>query len=58
MSSCCGSPDRVLAAVTSRCPQSGAKGVAVDLLTVKALLCESALRAVGEGPYRFCADPT
>jgi hypothetical protein len=48
----------VLAAVTSRCPQSGAKGVAVDLLTVKALLCESALRAVGEGPYRFCADPT
>ena len=48
----------MLAAVTSRCPQSGAKGLAVDLLTVKALLCESALRAVGEGPYRFCADPT
>ena len=58
MSSCCGSPDRMLAAVTSRCPQSGAKGVAVDLLTVKALLCESALRAVGDGPYRFCADST
>lgn len=58
MSSCCGSPDRVPAAVMARCPQSGAKGVAVDLLTVKALLCESALRAVDEGPYRFCADPT
>jgi len=30
----------------------------VDLLTVKALLCESALRSVGEGPYRFCTDPS
>ena len=58
MSSCCGSPDRVRAAITSRCPQSGANGLTVDLLTVKALLCESALRAVGDGPYRFCADPT
>ncbi|MBI2220147.1 MAG: hypothetical protein HYU53_02950 [Acidobacteria bacterium] len=27
------------------------------MLTVKALLCESALRGVREGPYRFCADP-
>lgn len=56
MSSCCGSPDPLLAAVAPRCPQSGTKGLAVDLLTVKALLCESALRSVGEGPYRFCAD--
>jgi hypothetical protein len=57
MSSCCGSPDPVLAAV-SRCPQCGTKGCAVDLLTVKALLCESALRSVREDPYRFCADPS
>jgi hypothetical protein len=57
MSSCCGSPHPVIAAV-ARCPQSGTEGVAVDLLTVKALLCESALRVVREGPYRFCADPT
>ncbi|MBA3270371.1 MAG: copper chaperone Copz family protein [Acidobacteria bacterium] len=46
------------APVTSRCPQSGTKGLTVNLLTVKALLCESALRVVQEGPYRFCADPT
>lgn len=30
----------------------------MDLLTVKALLCESALRFVREGPYRFCSDPS
>lgn len=58
MSSCCGSPDPVLAAVAPRCPHSGTKGTAVDLLTVKALLCESALGSVQEGPYRFCADPS
>ena len=40
MSACCGSPDPVVAAVAPRCPQSGTKGLAVDLLTVKALLCE------------------
>lgn len=56
MSSCCGSLDRLPAAVPPPCPQSGTKGLAVDLRTVKALLCESALRSVGEGPYRFCAD--
>ena len=58
MSSCCGSPDPVRAAVTVRCPQSGTQGLAVDLLTVKALLCESALRTVRKGPYLFCVDPT
>ena len=58
MSSCCGSPDPVLAAVAARCPQSGTKGRAVDLLTVKALLCESALMAIRDGLYRFCAAPT
>jgi len=58
MSSCCGSADPVLAAVAARCPQSGTKGLAVDPLTVKALLCESALMAVRDGLYRFCADPT
>lgn len=57
MSSCCGSPKPVAAAVALRCPQSGTKGLAVDRLTVKALLRESALRAVRQGPYRFCPDP-
>lgn len=58
MNSCCGSPDLVIATAAPLCPQSGTKGQAVDLLTVKALLCDSALRTVAEGPYRFCADPS
>lgn len=58
MAACCGSPAPVPAASEGRCPQSGTTGLAVDLLTVKALLRESALRVVREGPYRFCADPT
>ena len=58
MSSCCGTPDRPPVAAAPHCPQSGTKGLAVDLLTVKALLRESALRTLRRGPYRFCADPT
>lgn len=57
MGSCCGSPDSVLAAATPRCPRSGTKDLAVDLVTVNALLRESARTAVREGPYRFCTDP-
>ena len=57
MSSCCGSPDSALAALTPRCPRSGTKGLAVDLVTVNALLREAARTAVRKGPYRFCADP-
>lgn len=57
MASCCGSLTPVLAAAGPRCPQSGTKGLAVDLLTVKALLGEVALRAVRGGPYRFCGEP-
>ena len=41
----------------ARCPRNGDKGAAVELLTVKALLCEQALRTVTKGPYRFCPDP-
>ena len=58
MASSCGSPTPVLAAADSRCPESGTKGLAVDLLTVKALLGEVALRTVRCGPYRFCPEPT
>ena len=57
MATCCGSPSRP-ATSEGRCPQSGTKGLAVDLLTVKALLGEFALRVAREGPYRFCADPS
>jgi hypothetical protein len=39
-----------------RCPQSGSIGVAVDLLTVKALLTERALARLEPADYRFCAD--
>lgn len=57
MSSCCGSPDTQMAAVTPRCPRSGTKGLAVDLVTVNALIRKSVRTAVRKGPYRFCADP-
>lgn len=57
MSSCCETSSSALPAAPL-CPQSGTKGLAVDLLTVKVLLRELALAAVREGPYRFCRDPT
>jgi hypothetical protein len=39
-----------------RCPMCATAGVAVDLLTVKALLTEQALRRLDATDYRFCAD--
>jgi hypothetical protein len=55
MSSCCcaGNTDE---AGGSRCPTSGSAGTAVDRLTVKALLTESALRRLSVREYRFCPD--
>lgn len=58
MASCCGSSPQVPAASERRCPQSGTKGIPVDLPTVEALLTEVALTAVRRGPYRFCGEPT
>jgi hypothetical protein len=55
MSSCC-CPGKIDEVSTSRCPASGSPGVAVDRLTVKALLTGSALQRVRPGEYRFCAD--
>lgn len=43
--------------MASRCPSSGSTGVAVDRLTVKALLTEIALRRLEADAYRFCPDP-
>ena len=57
MSSCCGSPDARTATCAPQCPRSSTKGLAVDLLTVKAVLSESALATLREGPYRFCGEP-
>lgn len=58
MDSCCPSSSAEPAYVASRCPRSGTKGRTVDLLTVKALLSERALRSVRQGPYQFCPDPS
>src|SRR5712691_1826736 len=55
MSSCC-CPVRTDEPSASRCPVSGSQGTVVDLLTVKALLTESALRRLLPGDYRFCPD--
>jgi len=55
MSSCC-CPAKTDEAGASRCPTSGSAGSAVDRLTVKALLTESALRRLSAREYRFCPD--
>lgn len=55
MSSCC-CPPKTDVASASGCPVSGSQGAAVDVLTVKALLTESALRRFIPGEYRFCPD--
>jgi hypothetical protein len=57
MTSCC-CPGPVDKRSSSRCPGSGSPGVAVDLITVKALLTEGALGRLTSGDYRFCPDPT
>jgi hypothetical protein len=55
MSSCC-CPGKIDEVSTSRCPVSGSPGAAVDRLTIKALLTESALQRLRPGEYRFCPD--
>jgi len=39
------------------CPVSRTKGKPVDLLTVKALLTEPALRRINSAAHRFCPEP-
>lgn len=56
MSNCC-CPPKADPATTSRCPVSGSRGSAVDVITVKALLVEYALRRFLPGEYRYCPDP-
>jgi hypothetical protein len=55
MSSCC-CPGAIDGGSPSVCPVSGSAGVAVDRLTVKALLVENALGRLQSGDYRFCPD--
>jgi CopZ-like zinc binding protein len=56
MTSCCcpGPVDETTSSAS--CPVSGSPGTNVDLLTVKALLTEHALRRLVPGVYRFCPD--
>ncbi len=56
MSSCCSSPVHQ-ANVPGTCPRSGTKGIAVDPLTVKALLTETALRRFAASTHHFCPEP-
>ena len=53
----CGSAQRVSPNQRAECPVSGTIGKAVELLTVRALLTESALRRVTDSLHRFCPDP-
>ena len=54
--SSCRCPGKIDEVSTSRCPVSRSPGAAVDRLTVKALLNESALQHLRPGEYRFCPD--
>ena len=56
MSNCC-CPPKADPATKSRCPVSGSRGSAVDVITVKALLVEDALCRFLPSEYRFCSDP-
>ena len=53
---CCAPAETTSGTVALRCPTCATSGVAVDLLTVKALLTEQALRRLAGKDYRFCAD--
>jgi hypothetical protein len=55
MEDCCESP--ALEPGARECPVCRQRGHAVQLLTVKALLTEIALRRVQQTHYRFCSNP-
>src|SRR5216684_6925091 len=53
---CCPAADSENVGTTYRCSTCDTAGTAVDLLTVKSLLVEHALRRLAATDYRFCAD--
>src|SRR5688572_29645245 len=57
MSNCCAPPTAATSPAIV-CPISGTRGKLVELLTVKALLTEKALRRVSTSNHRFCPEPT
>lgn len=57
MGNCCSAANTVVARQHTACSQCGSKGAPVDLLTVKALLTESALHRLVPAPLYFCREP-
>lgn len=57
MENCCGAANAVVVSPHTACSQCGSKGAAVDLLTVRALLTETALRRLVPAPLYFCRNP-
>ena len=53
---CCPPAESINSSTPSRCPTCNTAGTAVDLLTVKALLTEHALRRLAATDCLFCAD--
>lgn len=58
MDNCCGARDGLVAGTQITCADCGSKGAPVDLLTVKALLSEVALRRLVPAALYFCQEPT
>ena len=56
MSDCCCPEPHPKSGALVRCPASGSAGKAVDRVTVKALLTETALLRLPQGDLRFCPD--
>lgn len=58
MANCCGSRTSLVTGTQTACSRCGSKGSAVDLLTAKALLTETALRHLAPVRLYFCQEPT
>ena len=58
MENCCTSRDDTVTFSASRCPHCRSRGLAVELLTAKALLTALALRRLSPAPLHFCQEPT
>lgn len=54
---CCAGPADARSTELARCVRCGAKSHAVEELTVKALLTETALQRFESGAHCFCANP-
>lgn len=57
MENCCSAANAAVARRHTECSECRSKGAPVDLLTVKALLTETALRHLAPTPLYFCREP-